>query len=88
MHFQITRSWNGTNVDHPPVQLTFEAVNEGLEMRVTAPFFNDPGNPGGEPGQPFQNLWEYEGLEIFCFASRVILKMKLNQTYFLQAVQS
>ena len=80
MHFQITRSWNGTNVDHRPVQLSFEAVNEGLEMRVTAPFFNDPGNPGGEPGQPFQNLWEYEGLENFCFAPRVILKMKLNQT--------
>ncbi|XP_072039452.1 UPF0462 protein C4orf33 homolog [Amphiura filiformis] len=34
-------------------------------MEVTAPFFNDPGNPGGEPGKPFWELWEYEVVEAF-----------------------
>lgn len=32
----------------------------GVEMNVTAPFFNDP-KPDGPSGQPFYGLWDYEG---------------------------
>lgn len=61
MQFEITKTWNGKHLEHLPAQLSFNAAKDGLEFRVNAPFFNDPGNPGGEPGQPFQNLWDYEG---------------------------
>lgn len=63
MNFNITKTWNGSNIDHPPVQLAFLTAENGLNMRVESTFFNDPGNPGGEPGQPFQNLWDYEGIQ-------------------------
>ena len=33
----------------------------GVEMNITAPFFNDPPPPGGVPGQPYYGLWDYEG---------------------------
>jgi hypothetical protein len=63
MNFNITKTWNGSSVDHPPIQLAFSATENGLNMRVESPFFNDPGNPGGKPGQPFQSLWDYEGIQ-------------------------
>ena len=28
-------------------------------VEVDAPFFNDPPNPGGKPGEPFPQLWDY-----------------------------
>jgi len=31
-------------------------------MVVKAPFFNDPVNPRGVPGEPFFGLWNYEGI--------------------------
>lgn len=61
MQFEIMKTWNSRNLDHQPVRLSFKTAKDGLEIGVKAPFFNDPGNPGGEPGQPFQNLWDYEG---------------------------
>ena len=57
----ITRTWNGTHVHHRPVQIIFAKASGGLNITVNAPFFNDPKNPGGQPGQPFDGLWEYEG---------------------------
>lgn len=30
-------------------------------MNVSAAFFDDP-PPGGEAGQPFYGLWDYEGI--------------------------
>lgn len=58
----ITKTWNGSNIDHRPVRLIFAQATGGIEIRVDAPFFNDPGNPGGQPGQPFDGLWDYEGI--------------------------
>lgn len=57
----ITKTWNGSNIDHRPVRLIFAQATGEIEIRVDAPFFNDPGNPGGQPGQPFDGLWDYEG---------------------------
>ncbi|XP_061189290.1 UPF0462 protein C4orf33 homolog [Saccostrea echinata] len=65
MNYKITKTWNGSDVDHPYVQLTLHAAESGVEVRVKAPFFNDPGNPGGEDGKPFPNLWDYEVVEAF-----------------------
>jgi len=39
-----------------------ELNDSSFEMNVEAAFFDDPGNPDGEVGQPFHGLWEYEGL--------------------------
>lgn len=61
----ITKTWNGSNIIHRPVRLVFAQATGGIEIRVDAPFFNDPGNPGGEPGQPFNGLWDYEVVEAF-----------------------
>ncbi|XP_062572916.1 UPF0462 protein C4orf33 homolog [Saccostrea cucullata] len=61
----ITKTWNGSDINHPPVRLVLAHATDGLEIRVHAPFFNDPGNPGGQPGQPFDGLWDYEVVEAF-----------------------
>lgn len=61
----ITKTWNGSNIDHRPVRLVFAQATGGIEIRVKAPFFNDPGNPGGQPGEPFNGLWDYEVVEAF-----------------------
>nr|XP_022320679.1 UPF0462 protein C4orf33 homolog [Crassostrea virginica] len=66
----ITRTWNGTHVHHRPVQIIFAKASGGLNITVNAPFFNDPKNPGGQPGQPFDGLWEYEVVEAFFLNDR------------------
>ncbi|KAL5012130.1 hypothetical protein ScPMuIL_010681 [Solemya velum] len=63
--YQINHTWNSAEVDHRPVEITLEASPEGVVMGVVAPFFNDPGNPGGAPGKPFPQLWDHEVVEAF-----------------------
>ena len=36
-----------------------------MEIRVDAPFYGDPPPPGGEPGQPYDKLWDYEVMPKF-----------------------
>ena len=64
----ITKTWNGASVKHLPVRIVLEKATGGLNIRVNAPFFNDPGNPGGQPGQPFDGLWDYEGNHSLTFS--------------------
>ncbi|XP_048778108.2 UPF0462 protein C4orf33 homolog [Ostrea edulis] len=66
----ITKTWNNLDVNHPPVRLVLAKATGGLEIRVNAPFFNDPSNPGGQPGQPFNGLWDYEVAEAFFLNDR------------------
>ena len=63
MNFSVTQQWNGTPVDHEPVTLTLQPGGGGVKMVVKAPFFDDPPNPGGVPGKPFPQLWDYEGID-------------------------
>ncbi|XP_072040486.1 UPF0462 protein C4orf33 homolog isoform X1 [Amphiura filiformis] len=65
--FEITQEWDGSPTGHDPIMITLSRSGnaDSITMEVTAPFFNDPGNPGGEPGKPFWELWEYEVVEAF-----------------------
>ncbi|KAA0184871.1 hypothetical protein HAZT_HAZT003779, partial [Hyalella azteca] len=44
--------------------ITLEGFEAGVEMNVTAPFFNDP-EPNGPAGKPFPVLFNYEVVEMF-----------------------
>jgi len=61
------KTWNDIPIDHKPVVIQMEQSSDGqsIQLMVTAPFFNDPTNPEGAPGQPFLGLWEYEVVELF-----------------------
>uniref|UniRef100_A0A8C3XPY3 Uncharacterized protein n=1 Tax=Chelydra serpentina TaxID=8475 RepID=A0A8C3XPY3_CHESE len=48
-------------VMHEPVIIRFKAGDQGLIMEVNSLFFDDPSAPSGEPGKPFDGLWDYEG---------------------------
>lgn len=65
MEFNIECTWNNFPVSHDPVVIKLTPENGGILMKVNAPFFNDPAAPPGEPGRPFNGLWDYEGTSTF-----------------------
>ncbi|XP_066488632.1 UPF0462 protein C4orf33 homolog [Tiliqua scincoides] len=65
MEFKIQHTWNDFPVSHEPVVIRFTPENAGIQMEVSAPFFNDPPAPPSEPGKPFNGLWDYEVVEAF-----------------------
>ncbi|KAM7168096.1 UPF0462 protein C4orf33 homolog [Macrochelys suwanniensis] len=65
MEFTIEHTWDSLPVSHEPVTVRMKSGSEGLLMEVSAPFFNDPPAPLGEPGKPFNGLWDYEVVEAF-----------------------
>ena len=69
MDFLVEKQWDGQSTGHGPVKITLNAVAQGVIVNIDAPFFNDPPNPGGPPGQPFQKLGDYEG-SVNQFASK------------------
>ncbi|NXP44723.1 CD033 protein, partial [Heliornis fulica] len=70
MEFAIKHTWDGLPVSHEPVTVVLKSDSEGLLMEVNAPFFNDPPAPLGEPGKPFDQLWDYEVVEAFFLSDR------------------
>ncbi|XP_043917605.1 UPF0462 protein C4orf33 homolog isoform X2 [Protopterus annectens] len=65
MEFRIASTWDSFPVAHEPVVVTLKPSEGGLRMQVDAPFFDDPSAPPGEPGKPFDGLWEFEVVEAF-----------------------
>ncbi|XP_069413626.1 UPF0462 protein C4orf33 homolog isoform X4 [Ovis canadensis] len=65
MDFKIEHTWDGFPVKHEPVFVRLNPGDRGVMMEVSAPFFNDPPSPLGEPGKPFNQLWDYEVVEAF-----------------------
>ncbi|XP_052076783.1 UPF0462 protein C4orf33-like [Mytilus californianus] len=66
LKFKINTTWNSRPVDHDPVIISLDRDRcKNVIINVDAPFFNDPANPGGTPGQPFPRLWDYEVAEVF-----------------------
>lgn len=64
MNFKIKTEWNNRPINHTkPVEitLTWDAGEDFLTAAFDAPFFDDPEAPDGPAGQPFPQLWEYEG---------------------------
>lgn len=61
VQYQIKTTWDSIPVMHVPVTITFKPDDEGLVMEVNSLFFDDPPAPPGEPGKPFDQLWDYEG---------------------------
>ncbi|XP_047491907.1 uncharacterized protein LOC125041149 isoform X2 [Penaeus chinensis] len=62
--YHVKTEWNSVPVTHDPVEIKLQGFEAGVEMNVTAPFFNDP-KPDGPSGQPFYGLWDYEVVEMF-----------------------
>lgn len=65
MEFKIQTLWDGDSIDHDPVVIKLEGSPSGLIMTIDAPFFDDPKPLGGVAGQPYPELWNYEGT-FFC----------------------
>ncbi|XP_073428189.1 UPF0462 protein C4orf33 homolog isoform X2 [Dendrobates tinctorius] len=65
MEFTIEHEWNSAHVPHEPVKFCLQPAPEGLQLQVSAPFFNDPPAPQGPAGEPFNALWDYEVVEAF-----------------------
>ncbi|XP_068136012.1 UPF0462 protein C4orf33 homolog isoform X2 [Hyperolius riggenbachi] len=65
MDFRIEHEWNSKAVSHTPVTICLKPSARGLQMDVTAPFFNDPPAPSAPPGEPVHGLWDYEVVEAF-----------------------
>ncbi|NWQ75658.1 CD033 protein, partial [Columbina picui] len=70
MEFRIKHTWDGLPVSHEPVTIGLKSDSAGLLMEVSAPFFNDPPAPLGEPGKPCSRLWDYEVVEAFFLSDR------------------
>lgn len=70
MEFTIRHTWDGLPLAHEPARLRLSAQHGGLGLAVSAPFFNDPPAPAGEPGQPLGGLWDYEVVEAFFLNDR------------------
>nr|XP_057922448.1 UPF0462 protein C4orf33 homolog isoform X1 [Doryrhamphus excisus] len=65
VQFEIQHTWDSRPVNHDPIRILFSPGVGGMNMKVSAPFFNDPEAPAGPPGQPFPGLWDYEVVESF-----------------------
>ncbi|CAD5116429.1 DgyrCDS5319 [Dimorphilus gyrociliatus] len=67
INFQITKTWNGEPIDHPPIQLNLKSSENGLCLTVEAPFFDDP-PPEHETNVSdgaCDRLWDFEVVEAF-----------------------
>ncbi|XP_077333031.1 UPF0462 protein C4orf33 homolog [Lithobates pipiens] len=68
--YKISTTWDSKPVLHDPVTITFKPHPDGLLLKVNALFFDDPLAPPGEPGKPFNGLWDYEVVESFFLNSQ------------------
>lgn len=69
MDMKIRKQWDSTDIDHAPVEIKLD-WNKGddfLTLHFNGPFFDDPKAPTGKAGEPFPELWEYEGKFISFF---------------------
>uniref|UniRef100_A0A8C6RRV6 Uncharacterized protein n=1 Tax=Nannospalax galili TaxID=1026970 RepID=A0A8C6RRV6_NANGA len=65
MDFKIEHTWNGFPARYKPVFVRLSPGDNRVLMEVSAPFFNDPPAPLGEPEKPFNELWDYKVVEFF-----------------------
>lgn len=65
MDLKIECTWDGFPVRHEPGCVRLNPCDQRVKMEVSAPLFNDPPPPLGEPGKPFSELWNYEVVEAF-----------------------
>ena len=67
LQYNITKQWEGDEINHRATEVTL-SWNEGddfLTAVFTGRFFHDPAPPHGTPGEPFPELWNYEGMHFF-----------------------
>ncbi|CAM1309445.1 C4orf33 (predicted) [Pycnogonum litorale] len=66
MEFAINTTWDSRALDHKPISVKFQKSDDYLKISAEAPFFDDPRPSGGSiPGQPYDELWNYEVVEAF-----------------------
>ncbi|XP_061440252.1 UPF0462 protein C4orf33 homolog isoform X1 [Rhineura floridana] len=77
--YKILNTWDSIPVMHAPVTIRFKPGDQGLVMEVNSLFFDDPPAPSGEPGKPFDGLWDFEVAESFFLnsATRNYLEVEL-----------
>jgi len=63
--YAIKTTWDSVAVEHDPVRVSLTSRPGGVQMKVTAPFFNDSALPDGAAGQPVWQLWNHEVVEAF-----------------------
>ena len=75
MEFHISKTWNGSEIDHTPVVISLSgAGDKGLQVNVKAPFFNSPPAPNSPAGQPCDRLWDYEGDHTISIAILLVME--------------
>ena len=88
LNFLITKTWDGLGApDNTSISITLssndsqKSKTSALEIRVEAPYFNDPQIPDSPPG-PLNRLWEYEVVEAFFLNSLTneYLEIELSPT--------
>ncbi|KAL4231153.1 hypothetical protein ACF0H5_008736 [Mactra antiquata] len=68
--FIVGRTWDGKDIKHEKAEITVSSGDKDhVKIDITAPFYNDPVAPNGPPGQPFDQLWDYEVVEAFFLSS-------------------
>uniref|UniRef100_A0A803TGX4 Uncharacterized protein n=1 Tax=Anolis carolinensis TaxID=28377 RepID=A0A803TGX4_ANOCA len=79
VEYRIKYTWDSIPVMHLPVTIKFKPGDQGLVMELDSLFFDDPPAPPGEPGKPFDGLWDYEVVESFFLnsATRNYLEVEL-----------
>ncbi|XP_019621429.1 PREDICTED: DNA ligase 1-like [Branchiostoma belcheri] len=75
LNFSITTTWNSTPIAQPlnfslesgerPGSTPTDPPVPGLTVNMDLPFYGVDPAPAGPPGQPFDQLWNYEVFEIF-----------------------
>jgi len=66
---RIESEWNGAAVaGNHWITIHLLDCGEELEVRVSAPHYNDPAPPPGPPG-PTDRLWEFEVVELFIYGA-------------------
>lgn len=72
------RTWDGREITKKAEVAVRKGPENNVILEVRAPFYNDPAAPKGPSGEPFPQLWDYEGklLYVSFNKGRAILMMK------------
>ena len=52
-------------MDHRRANISLTPGQAEVKISVSAPFYGDPAPPGGQTGQAYFGLWDYEVVEAF-----------------------
>ncbi|XP_023341862.1 uncharacterized protein LOC111711691 isoform X3 [Eurytemora carolleeae] len=65
IELEVGLSWDGEEKIENSAKIFLSASGDDLAVRLVAPYYGDLAPPGGQPGEPYSNLWDYEVVELF-----------------------